>query len=130
MVTIRIGNTHEHLGSTVANGYPHQWTCFVDVVDVTCRRRGSHIPVEALVNAIVFDLHPTFDPSRISISAAQSILQEGGTARAAGIGAGGLATGGGGCARRFAIQRFGWGTFVVRITVIFCGSYRIFYKHR
>jgi len=116
IVTLRIGNTHDHLDGANASEYAHQWMCFVDVVNVTCRRRGPKVPLEALVSAVVFELHPTFDPHRISITASQSTLCASSSAE--------------GAARRFSIERIGWGTFVVRITVIFCGSYRIIYKHR
>jgi len=115
IVTLRIGNTCcTDTDSVDASGQRlYRWEVFVDVVGVACRRRGETPRLESLVSAVVFELHPSFDPPRVSVSASRGAIASDG-----------------GSTRRFSVEREGWGTFVVRIAVVFCGSYRIGFKHR
>jgi len=113
IVTLRIGNTHVALDDPADDA--HAWECYVDVVGIGLSKRRGQLPAEALVSAVIFDLHPTFETPRVSVSACDSVCT--------------ASEGGGFARRRFGVARSGWGTFVVRITVLFCGSYRVKFKH-
>ena len=98
LVTLRIGNTHSVRTTHVPHDAwhdAHKWECYVDVLDAASSRQGDVPAPATLVSGVQFDLHPTFDPRSVSVSAsAASIPPEGNC-------------------RRFSVKRSGWGVFRV-----------------
>jgi len=86
-----IGNTHKKKASSDQNC--HHWKIYVHTVDPTLK-------LESFVNKVVFNLHPTFSPQKISFSKGP-----------------------------FEISRIGWGTFHVGVSVHWKDGKKSEYKH-
>ena len=74
-----IGNEYEEIKSTGISGNGHKWKMFV---------RGQEI--DQFVDYVVYELHPTFQPSKVTVKTAP-----------------------------FELERSGWGTFTVVVKVYF-----------
>jgi len=86
-----VGNTHNIRSSTDQNC--HHWKIYV-------RTSDTNLNLESFIKKVVFKLHPTFSPQKISLSKAP-----------------------------FELSRYGWGTFHVGVHVHWKDGKKSVYKH-
>jgi transcription initiation factor IIF auxiliary subunit len=112
MLRLCIGNTHENRqasGRRPRN--THAWECFVDVSWSSEDMPTIHgVPATSVVDSVHFDLHPTFNPQCVDVTAPRHLPE--------------LALVG-----RYSVRRTGWGEFEIDLVVKLHGGARFSFRH-